>query len=35
MIQLTFKEIEFEKLSKNNNRLGPCSYKLRLKKVHR
>lgn len=35
MIQLTFKEIESEKLSKNNNRLDPCSYKLRLKKVHR
>ena len=34
MIQLTFEEIESEKLSKNDNRLGPCPYKLRLKKVH-
>ena len=35
MIQLTFEEIESEKLSKNNNRLERYSYKLRIKKVHR
>ena len=34
MIQLTFKGITSEKFSKNDNRLGPCPYKLRLKKVH-
>ena len=34
MIQLTFKGIESEKFSKNDNGLGPSPHKLRLKKVH-